>query len=197
MKARRMGMLLTGVLWMGAVLLGANFPAFGEPNGEITIVASYLGHEVPIPYIEMPQGFDYLKLLYDPLVGVTPDGRLSNEYGVAQKREMSPDALTWTFYLRKGVKFHDGSELTAKDAKFTIELATRPDCIRPNAIEMKKVIKSVEVKDPYTLVVRCKEPTPFLDNLFSDLDDTPALIVPKDYYEKVGKDEFQKGRPTI
>ncbi len=191
MKAKWV-VLLGCILWVGTVLIGGNLTASAEPKGEITIVTEYMGHEVPIPYIEMPQGFDYMKLLYDPLMGVTPDGRLSTEHGIAQKREMSPDALTWTFYLRKGIKFHDGVELTAKDVKFTIEQAMRPDCIRPNGIEIKKVVKSVEIKDPYTLIVRCKEPTPFLDNLFSDLDDTPALIVPKDYYEKVGKDEFQK-----
>jgi peptide/nickel transport system substrate-binding protein len=37
---------------------------------------------------------------------------------------MSPDALTWTFYLRKGIKFHDGVELTAKDVKFSIDEMT-------------------------------------------------------------------------
>ncbi len=70
---------------------------------------------------------DWLKLLYDPLVGTTADGKLSPDHGLTTKWERTPDGLTWTFHLRKGVKFHDGMELTAKDVKFSIEQLILPD----------------------------------------------------------------------
>ncbi|HEC61135.1 MAG TPA: ABC transporter substrate-binding protein, partial [bacterium] len=57
--------------------------------------------------------------LYDTLVFPTPDG--SVKPNVAERWETSADGLTWTFYLRKGVKFHDGSELTAEDVAFTMD----------------------------------------------------------------------------
>jgi peptide/nickel transport system substrate-binding protein len=169
--------------------------SLASPEGEITIAVEYMGNQVPIPYIEMSQGLDYQKLLFDPLVGTTPDGRSSPEQGVAYKWEMSPDALTWTFYLRKGVKFHDGVELTAKDVKFSIEQAMRADATQVAATAIKKVLKGIEVKDPYSLVVHCKEPSPFFDSLVNDSDGCIGLIMPKDYYEKGGKDQFQK-RPV-
>jgi peptide/nickel transport system substrate-binding protein len=105
---------------------------------------------------------------------------------------MSPDGLTWTFYLRKGVKFHDGVELTAKDVKFSIEQLLLPDCIVTNVTVFRVYIKSVEVKDPYTVVIHCKKPFLFLPEFLSDLEGFEGAVLPKDYYEKVGQDQFAK-----
>ena len=38
--------------------------------------------------------------------------------GIATRWERSPDAKGWTFYLRKGVKFHNGDDLTSEGVKF-------------------------------------------------------------------------------
>jgi peptide/nickel transport system substrate-binding protein len=56
--------------------------------------------------------------LYDSLVYPTPSG--DAKPNVATRWESSPDGLTWTFYLRKGVKFHNGKELTAEDVAFSM-----------------------------------------------------------------------------
>lgn len=55
--------------------------------------------------------------LYDPLV-------ILDEYGeemphVAESWKLSDDALTWTFHIQKGIKFHDGSEVSASDVEFS------------------------------------------------------------------------------
>ncbi len=55
----------------------------------------------------------FLTLIYDSLVGNTIDGKISKESGVAYKWEMTSDGKTWTFYLRKGIKFPNGDEVTA------------------------------------------------------------------------------------
>ena len=44
-----------------------------------------------------------------------------NVHGDLAERWETPDALTYVFHLRKGVKFHDGREVTSKDVKATIE----------------------------------------------------------------------------
>jgi len=76
--------------------------------GEVKTVAANFGNGVGIPYLDRGPALDWIGLLYDPLVACTPEGKLSPDLGLANKWEMSPDGLTWTFYLRKGVKFHDG-----------------------------------------------------------------------------------------
>jgi len=57
--------------------------------------------------------------LYDALVFPSPAGEM--EPKLAESWTISPDGLTYTFKLRKGVKFHDGSELTAEDVKFSVD----------------------------------------------------------------------------
>jgi peptide/nickel transport system substrate-binding protein len=57
--------------------------------------------------------------LYDSLVFPNLDGSISPH--LAEKWDISDDYLTYTFYLRKGVKFHNGDELTAEDVVFSAE----------------------------------------------------------------------------
>lgn len=181
----------TGILTFVFTLFTFYQLALAAPTGELTIVSSMIGNEVPLPWEEQAHANDWMKLLYDPLVGTTSDAKLSTEAGLAEKWEMSPDGLTWTFYIRKGVKFHDGTELTVKDVKFSIEKAMGPDSKAHNAGTLKAGIKSIEVKDNYTFVVQCKKPSLFLpDSLFSDISGPGASIVSKDAFDKVGRDKF-------
>jgi peptide/nickel transport system substrate-binding protein len=57
--------------------------------------------------------------LYDTLVYPTPGGGISPH--AAESWEVSPDYLSYTFEIRKGIKFHDGHELTAEDVKFSMD----------------------------------------------------------------------------
>ena len=57
--------------------------------------------------------------IYDPLFLSDNDGNSLPH--VAEKWELSDDGLTYTFYIRQGIKFHDGSELTASDVKFSMD----------------------------------------------------------------------------
>ena len=54
--------------------------------------------------------------LYDQLLFSDVTGE--SQPHVAESWKVSEDGLTWTFYIRKGIKFHDGNELTASDVKF-------------------------------------------------------------------------------
>ena len=189
-----MMILLIGVSVLSIFSHAAHLPVLAAPpTGEVKTVAPMFGNEIPIPYLETNNANDWMRLLYDQLVGTTPEGRYSPDLGLAYKWEMSPDAMTWTYYLRKGVKFHDGVELTAKDVKFSIEqMMAAPDSADNAALFIRREVKSVEVKDPYTVVVRCKAPCLFLNSSLSNVDGTGGMVVPKDYYEKAGKDQFSK-----
>ncbi len=184
--------LLSGGVGLTMILLTGNQPVAAAPAGEVKIAGPMVGNQVPIPRLELTHANDWMQLLYDHLLGCTPEGDFSPDHGLANRWEMSPDALTWTFYLRKGVKFHDGVEVTAKDVKFSLEEFIRPDSLSDDAAFLRRDIKSIEVKDSYTLVIQCKQPAIFLRNLLSNMEGTAGMIIPKDYYEKVGKEEFQK-----
>jgi|HigsolmetaAR201D_1030396.scaffolds.fasta_scaffold07829_1 peptide/nickel transport system substrate-binding protein len=56
-----------------------------------------------------------------------PDENAQPSPDLAESWEVSDDNLTYTFHLRKGVKFHDGQEFTAKDVKFTWETICHPE----------------------------------------------------------------------
>ncbi len=59
--------------------------------------------------------------------GLTKWGKESRWVGdLAERWEVSPDALTWTFHLRRGVKWHDGRDFTADDVKFTYDIVLDP-----------------------------------------------------------------------
>ena len=78
-------------------------------------------------YIDPSVGSDFSSSsafvnIYDTLVYPTPDGGVKPH--VAESWETSSDGLIWTFHLRKDVKFHDGSPLTAEDVVFTMDRIT-------------------------------------------------------------------------
>jgi len=74
-------------------------------------------------YIDPAVGSDFsstsaLCNLYDTLVFPNTEGGVDPQ--LAERWEVSGDGLVWTFYLKKGIKFHNGSELTASDVAFSM-----------------------------------------------------------------------------
>jgi peptide/nickel transport system substrate-binding protein len=69
------------------------------------------------------------------------------------------DPLTWKFYLRKGVKFHNGNPFTAADVKYTFERLRNPEVSQD--VYTGDTIASIETPDDFTVVVKTKYPTPW------------------------------------
>jgi peptide/nickel transport system substrate-binding protein len=103
-------------------------------------------------------------ILYDRLVHIDADGAFAP--GLATDWEVSDDQLTWTFTLRDGVTFHDGSPFTAADAVFTFaRIPEVPNSPAPFTQRLA-AIESAEAEDDLTLVIRTAAPAP---NLLTDL----------------------------
>jgi peptide/nickel transport system substrate-binding protein len=84
------------------------------------------------------------------------------------------DDLTWHFYLRKGVKYHNGEAFDADDVKFTIERMQDKELKSPWAWLVKEIAE-VNIVDPYTIELKTTSPQP---GLLAKLVYIP--IIPKD-----------------
>jgi peptide/nickel transport system substrate-binding protein len=102
---------------------------------------------------------------FEPLVKF-PAGSTENvEPCLAEKWEISPDGLTYTFSLRKGVLFHDETPFNAEAVKINIDRMMDPAGEKPYTDNFSAV-EGVTVKDESTVEIKLKEPyTPFLKNL--------------------------------
>src|SRR5438128_1785885 len=113
--------------------------------------------------------------------------KLEYEPELAESWDRSPDGLTYTIKLRKGVKFHDGSAFTSKDVKFTLESVMDPalkSSFRTSWV-INNVPTKIETPDEYTVrIIWPKEPDEPLYTIAFQ------RIVPKDYTEKVGTDGY-------
>lgn len=161
-----------------------------RPTGELRLAMSGIGFMRPIPWQETTFGKGYMTLLYDFLVGANPDGSLSTANGAAERWELSPDGLTWTFWLRRDITFHDGTKLTAEDVKWSLEMVIKPESVAGFAVRLRRSIAEIEAVDPYTLVVRTQKPDLWLAQDLSMAAGHEMAILPKAYYEQVGVEGF-------
>jgi len=93
---------------------------------------------------------------YSTLLQLTgPPDNPKIDADLAEAWEVAKDGLSYTFKLRKGVKFHDGSDFTAQDIKATYERIINPS---PGVVSVRKAqhedIKQIDTPDPYTVVFR-------------------------------------------
>lgn len=123
---------------------------------------------------------DLTTLVYSGLVRAGDQGRYLPD--LAERYEISDDGTTYTFYLRPGLTFHDGTPLTAADVLFTISLAQNPDIKSPRRADWEGV--QARALDDHTVVFQLPHAyAPFLDN-------ATIGILPKDHWDDVSADEF-------
>jgi peptide/nickel transport system substrate-binding protein len=109
--------------------------------------------------------FQTIKSIYDTLAEPDMSGKLVP--ALAERWQVSEDALTWTFFLRKGVVFHNGDQLTAHDVKATFGRIMDKATASPKAKEFR-AIAAIEAPDDYTVILKLKEPSsPLLATLAS------------------------------
>ncbi len=101
------------------------------------------------------------------------------------------DPLTWEFRLRRGVKFHDGSEFTAADVVASIERVPKvPKSPSPFTAYTKQIVK-IDVVDPYTLRFRTAVPYPLMPS-----DMTQVAIVSK-AHANASTEDFNSGKAAV
>ncbi|AGA69537.1 ABC-type oligopeptide transport system, periplasmic component [Desulfitobacterium dichloroeliminans LMG P-21439] len=121
-------------------------------------------------------GGNMLLFAFDCLLNVDKDNKIIP--GAAEKWETSPDGLTWTFHLREGLKWSDGSPLTAKDFVYSWKRVADPATAAPYGQTMLGMVKgfdeaaggnpdalAVSAPDDKTFVVELANPTAYFDSL--------------------------------
>src|SRR5690348_7264197 len=98
---------------------------------------------------------------YNTLLRVDPNDRTGTKPvgDLAESWTVSKDGLTYTFKLHKGVKFHDGAEMTSKDVKASYDKILNPPAgVKSLRKDMYDAVKSVEAPDASTVVFKLKYP---------------------------------------
>jgi peptide/nickel transport system substrate-binding protein/oligopeptide transport system substrate-binding protein len=139
-------------------------------------------------------GFTVAQQIFDGLVQY--DGSLTIIPAIAQSWKGSRDGLSWTFFLRKGVKFHNGREVTADDVVFSFTRILDPKTNSKAAEVFLKVkgardfvegrtrtVQGLRALDRYTVQIELAEASaPFVASLAIGY----AKIVPREVVEELG-----------
>ena len=127
--------------------------------------------------------------IFDKLVQMDPDSRMIPGLATSWK---TIDDTTWEFKLRKGVKFHDGSELTAEDVAYSIDRVPQvPNSPGPFTAYTKAIIAK-EIVDPYTIRFKYASPYPLAPNDLSTI-----YIVSKKVATGASTEDFNSGKAAI
>jgi peptide/nickel transport system substrate-binding protein len=120
------------------------------------------------------------ELMYDSLLQWDRD--LAIQPALAESYEAAEDATSYTFNLRRGVSFHDGQEMTARDVKYSLDLALAPP---PPGIEIAFLanVAGVEIVDDYTVTVTMSKPDPSFPGTLAWARYTP--IVPEGIADRI------------
>jgi peptide/nickel transport system substrate-binding protein len=136
---------------------------------------------------------------------LTPNNNVANHiYGYLvernEKSQMVPglatewkaiDPTTWEFKLRKGVKFHDGSEFTAADVVASIDRVPKVQNSPSPFTAYTKQIQKIDVVDPYTIRFKTAVPYPLMPS-----DMTQVAIINKQF-ATASTDDFNSGKAAI
>ena len=116
------------------------------------------------------------------------DAKLNLVPGLAEKWEQAADGMSWTFFLRKGVKFHDGTPFNAEAAKYFFDRMIGPE--KPSRAGLyAPLVDSTTVVDEYTVKVNMKAPFAFLLN---NIAHSASGIVSPTAHKAMGKDIARK-----
>ncbi|MFA9422728.1 MAG: ABC transporter substrate-binding protein, partial [Sedimentibacter sp.] len=131
----------------------------------------------------MMSSFTVTYAIYDTLVQLQDDGTYSPS--LAEDVIISDDGLEYTIPIKKGVKFHDGSELTAEDVRYSLERTIAKGW----AADMTAFIESVSLADADTVKIVLNKP---FGGMVGSLASPFFSIMSKNYVETKGDDAIKR-----
>jgi len=186
------------LILISAVLLAAITlvqPVLAAGRVDNTLVVSFMDDVATLdPAIGYDwQNYHIINALFSGLLTLSPETG-KPVLNLAEKMNISEDGKTYDFQLRKGVKFHNGREVTAQDVKYSLERVINPKTASPGASFFKSIegfeamrrgdkteLSGIEVLDRYRVRLRtATQDATFLNVLAINF----GLVVPREEVEK-------------
>ena len=151
-------------------------------QGKLTVMVGDLALErFDVAFVGgAPGGNNYGRLLHGFLISNNENKEMVP--GIASEWSLSADGLTWNFTIRKGVKFHDGSELTPQDVVWSQQHYFGPEAFEwtshSNAVRISQAMESIETSGPDTVRLTTKEPITDLAVFISEAGDAWFHVLP-------------------
>jgi len=180
-----------------ATAITAAFIALASPaahaqpkaGGELKIALSYDSSSLDPHFAATAGNITVSSHFFDCLVHVSPEGKyvagLAVDWGAI-------DPTTWEIKLRQGVKFHDGSEMTAEDVQFSLERPAKIVNSPGPFTSYTKSITSIQVVDRHTLRLKTAEPYGPLPGDLSSI-----FIVSKKAAAHATTEDFNSGKAMV
>jgi len=188
--------ILYVVIWL--VVAGLVVPAVPAPTRNQVVVT----FKDDVSTLDPAIGYDWqnwsiIKSIFDGLMDYAP-GTTKLVPHLAESYQVSADGRTYTFRLRRGVKFHNRREVRAQDFKYSLERVLNPKTQSPGAgffmgivgaeefvKGQAKEVRGIQVVDPYTLRISLKQPNAaFLHTMAINF----SHVVPREEVERAGAD---------
>ena len=166
-------------IFLSAVLFVTAFAGCGKKKADGITVQIGPNPETLDPALNSAvDGGNMLITLFETLLIIDQDNKV--QPGQAEKYEVSPDGLTWTFTMRDGLKWSDGTELNAKDFEYTFKRIADTNVAAPYAETVIGMIEgykdAIDSKNPEKLNVKASEDGKTL---------TVKLAYPCSYFDKI------------
>jgi peptide/nickel transport system substrate-binding protein len=172
-----------------AIFLSAALGATSALAADLRIGLSADVSSLDPHFVNIAPNIAFSQHLFDALVHVDANGQLVPGLATSWR---AIDPTTWEFKLRRGVKFHDGSELTAEDVVFSLDRpATLVNSPGPFTSYTKQIVGK-QIVDPYT--VRLKTAAPYGA---MPLDMNSIFIVSKKAAQNASTEDFNTGKALV
>ena len=161
---------------------GGSVGPTGDPQSGGTLIwgHSEVTQELDVHLAQTAASTRFLNNVHETLVGLTAELEVSSDTGItrpglASDWSISDDRTEYTFTLRDGVTFHDGSDLTSSDVRYTFERIMDPD-VGARYSGVLTAVESIETPDDSTIVLQMSER---YNPLLRQLAFTGTAIIPE------------------
>jgi peptide/nickel transport system substrate-binding protein len=185
---KRMALVVAALVAVVVVALAVAPPAPGQKRGGVLKFAiPSVKPGLDPAHVNTGDGYMLTQAIFSNLTRV--DENLEPRPQLAQRWEPSAGSSVWTFHLVRGVKFHNGREVTADDVVFSIDRILDPKTAS-RGIKALGPIKKVVAKDKYTVVFELTGP---YADLPLQLGNSFARIVARENVEKIQREPIGSG----